>query len=154
MMTNKEKFMALVSEEPTNALEKNRARIKQRAFLRESQRIALKVLKKLDELGWSQRDLARELEVSPQQITKIVSGKENLTLETQVKLQRVLNIPILAAYYETLITDMEKRVLIIKQHLDRVAFVPEHVELHYRAGKVIKLTQPLPHITYPQLAVS
>ncbi len=64
-------------------------------MLRESQNIALKVLDKLDEIGWSQRKLAIEMGVSPQQITKIVKVQENLTLEPQIKLQNILNIPIL-----------------------------------------------------------
>lgn len=99
-MTNKEKFRSLISNEKSNAVFKNKERIKNRARLRESQDIALKVLNKLDVLGWSQRILAEKLKVTPQQVTKIVKGKENLTLETQVKLQQVLDIPILASYYE------------------------------------------------------
>jgi transcriptional regulator with XRE-family HTH domain len=99
-MSNIEKFKALVSSEKTNTIDKNRARIKNRAMLRESQNIALKVLDKLDEIGWSQRKLAIEMGVSPQQITKIVKGQENLTLETQIKLQNILNIPILASFYQ------------------------------------------------------
>lgn len=100
MKTNKEKFNALVSKEKTNTLDRNRMRIKNRARLRESQNIALKVLDKLEEPGWSQKRLAEELNVSPQRVNKIVKGKENLTLETQVELQKVLGIPILASYYE------------------------------------------------------
>lgn len=99
-MTNKEKFLALVSDEKTDTLDRNKERIKNRAMLRESQQIAIKVLIKLDELDWTQKDLAIKLEVSPQQISKIVSGKENLTIETQIKLQNILDIPILASYYE------------------------------------------------------
>lgn len=99
-MTNKKKLLDLVSNEKTDTLEKNKERIKNRAMLRESQHIAIKVLMKLDELGWSQKYLAKELGVSPQQVSKIVSGKENLTIETQVKLQDILDIPILASYYE------------------------------------------------------
>jgi transcriptional regulator with XRE-family HTH domain len=106
MVTSKEKFKALVTTEKTNTVEKNKERIKNRARLRESQKIALKVLTKLDELGWNQKMLAKELGVSPQQVSKIVSGKENLTLETQVKLQEVLDIPILATYYEKKINDI------------------------------------------------
>ena len=87
-MTNKDKFSALVSPEDSGTLERNRERIRNRAMLRESQQIALKVLLKLDDLGWSQKDLAKEMEVTPQQISKIVSGKENLTIETQIKLDR------------------------------------------------------------------
>lgn len=99
-MTNKEKFKNLIAKEKTNTVLKNKERIRNRARLRESQVIALKVLKKLYELGWSQRTLAEKLKVTPQQVSKIVRGKENLTLETQVKLQQVLDIPILASYYE------------------------------------------------------
>ena len=101
MMTNKEKFKSLVSDEKSTTVSRNKERIKNRARLRASQDIALKVLNKLEVLGWSQRKLAEALDVSPQQITKIVKGKENLTLETQVKLQQVLDIPILASYYES-----------------------------------------------------
>lgn len=100
MTTNKERFLALVSKEKTNTLERNRARIKNREMLRESQRIALKVLARLDELDWSQKDLADKMNVRPQQISKIVSGKENFTLETLIKLQNVLDIPFFASSYE------------------------------------------------------
>ncbi|RTY97390.1 helix-turn-helix domain-containing protein [Flavobacterium sp. RSP49] len=101
-MSNKEKFITLVSPETTNTVAKNRDRIKNRAMLRESQNIALKVLDKLEEIRWSQRKLAKEMGVTPQQITKIVKGQENLTLETQTKLQSILKIPILASYYENI----------------------------------------------------
>lgn len=94
-MTNKEKFMLLVSDEKTETLERISERVKNRAMLRESQKIALKVLFRLDELEWTQKTLASKLGVSPQQVNKLVSGKENLTLETIVKLQEVLEICIL-----------------------------------------------------------
>ena len=100
LMNPKQKLQTLVSKEKTETLKKNHSRIKNREMLRESQQIAIKVLMKLEELGWAQKDLAREMQVSPQQITKIVSGKENLTIETQIKLQNILKIPILASYYE------------------------------------------------------
>ena len=100
MKTNREKFTALVSDEKTNTIEKNRKLIKNRERIRESQRIAMMVLSRLDEWGWSQRRLAEELQVSPQQVTKIVKGKENLTLETIVKLQSILKIGILSSFYD------------------------------------------------------
>lgn len=99
-MTNKEKFLELVSDKETDTLKRNRARIQKRNMLRESQYIALKILNRLDELGWTQKKLAEQIGVTPQQINKIVKGKENLTLETQTKLQAVLEIPILASFYE------------------------------------------------------
>lgn len=106
MTTKKEEFKALVSKERTNTVSRNKERIKNRARLRESQQIALKVLTKLDELGWTQKKLAIEMGVAPQQITKIVRGTENLTLETQVKLQEILDIPVLATYYERIMDEL------------------------------------------------
>ena len=99
-MKNKEKFLKLVSPVKTNSVEKNKQKISNRAMVHESQKIALKVLNRLAELNWTQKRLAEAMEVSPQQISKIVSGKENLTIETQIKLQEILSIPILASYYE------------------------------------------------------
>ena len=118
-MTNKEKFLALVSREDQNTLERNRERIRNRSMLRESQQIALKVLLKLDDLGWTQKGLAKAMEVSPQQITKIVSGKENLTLETQIKLQNLLDIPVLASYYENSAEKLEQMILTFEERIHK-----------------------------------
>lgn len=100
MNTRKDKLKAIVSPNSNNSLERSKNRIRSREMLREARKIALKVLIRLDELQWTQKYLAERLEVSPQQVNKIVKGKENLTLETQVKLQNVLQIPILASFYE------------------------------------------------------
>lgn len=99
-MMNRANFLALVSPEPTQTLEKTRWRIANRVWLRASQDIALKILDQLELLNWSQKDLAEKMGVSPQYINKIVKGKENLTLETLSHLQIVLEIPLLASYYE------------------------------------------------------
>ena len=106
-MTKKQRFSALVSKEKTSTLDYIKARIQNRESLRESQQIALKILERLDELQWSQVDLAAKMNVTPQQINKIVKGKENLTLETQIKLQRILDIAILATYFEQKEEDVE-----------------------------------------------
>lgn len=100
-MTNKEKFQKLVSNQKTNIVAENKARIKNRARLRAAQDIALKVLNRLDELHWKQVDLAKQMNVTAQQVSKIVSGKGNLTLETIVKLEKILNISILQTSFES-----------------------------------------------------
>jgi transcriptional regulator with XRE-family HTH domain len=123
MTGKKEIFKALVSNEITNTVRKNKERIKNRARMRESQQIALKVLSKLEEPGWSQARLAKEMGVTPQQITKIVRGTENLTLETQVKLQEILDIPILATYYERKADEM---IAAIKFKVSEEYFVPSY----------------------------
>lgn len=96
-MTNKEKFLKLVSEEENKTLDNIKWRNANRLWLRASQEIAIKVLVRLKELGWTQAYLAEKMEVSPQQINKIVKGKENLTISTIVKLQELLNVALLAS---------------------------------------------------------
>ena len=140
MMSNKENFKALVSKEKTNTVERNRERIKNRAYFRESQGIALKVLDKLDELGWSQVRLANEMSVTPQQITKIVSGKENLTIETQIKIQNILDIPILASYYETRKNTLKDLVLKTEKKYNVYEIVSNvNTVSNYHSGKLMKL---------------
>jgi len=110
-MSNKENFLKLVSYEKTPTVESVKERMRNRDMLHESKQIALKVLVKLEEVGWSQKDLANKMGVSPQQINKIVSGKENLTLETLVKLQNLLNIPLLATYNESDVNKSEEMAI-------------------------------------------
>ena len=98
MKTRREKFLELVSKEKNNTSIKNKERIAKRAMLREFRNIALKVLERLDDLGWNQKQLAQAMDVSPQYVNKLVRGKENFTLATIVKLQQVLDIPILVSY--------------------------------------------------------
>ncbi|HZJ74762.1 MAG TPA: helix-turn-helix transcriptional regulator [Perlabentimonas sp.] len=138
-MTNKEKFLQLVSGEDTKTIAEVKQRIKSRAMLHESQQIAIKVLMKLDELGWSQKDLAKEMGVSPQQITKIVSGKENLTIETQIKLQHILNIPVLASYYENKMAEMGEWILTIEKRVESIAAQTLHISDNYQATKTVRL---------------
>lgn len=102
-MTNKDKFLKLVSPTESDTILKNRERIANRAMIRESQSIALKVLAKLDELNWSQAKLAKALGVTPQQVSKIVSGKENSKIGTLTKLEEVLGIVIFSTQIERLI---------------------------------------------------
>jgi len=56
--------------------------------------IALRVLNALHQGRGikSQKELAEKLQVSPQYVSKIVKGRENLSLETIVKLEKALNI--------------------------------------------------------------
>lgn len=100
MKTTKEKLLEVVSKEKNTSLENTRMRVKNREVIREAQYVAMKVLDRLEELGWSQKKLAEELKVSPQQVNKITKGSENLTLETLVKLQNALNISLLASTLE------------------------------------------------------
>jgi len=152
-MTNKEKFLQLVSEKDTKTIAEVKQRIKNRAMLRESQQIAIKVLMKLDELSLTQKDLAREMKVTPQQITKIVSGKENLTIETQIKLQNILNIPVLASYYENKMNTMEEWIVTIEKRVEKIVAQTCQISNNYQASKTIKMERQTYSQEYYQFAV-
>lgn len=64
-------------------------------WLKHSQQIAIKILKTLRERNMKQTEFAALLNVSPQQVNKIVKGKENLTLETISRIEEVLKISII-----------------------------------------------------------
>lgn len=122
METNREKFMALVTDIDVKAAEKNKWLIANRQWLRVSQDIAFDILERLDDLNWTQKDLAAKMGVSPQYVSKLVKGSENLTLETLVKLQDILDIPLLASYFKGKQTAPNPSVFAYgEEHVDYVA---------------------------------
>ncbi|MCZ8091101.1 helix-turn-helix transcriptional regulator [Flavobacterium sp.] len=133
-MNNKEKFLNLVSEEQSNTLKNLKERKNNRAMLRESQSIAFKVLMRLETLKWTQKKLAEKLEVTPQQVSKIISGKENLTLETLVKLQAVLDIPLLVTCIERAFDGiMETHKVEVTQDYD----IPENITISVKQNSPV-----------------
>lgn len=66
-----------------------------RSWLKKSVGVALRVLDVLDKNKISQSELAGKLKVSRQQVSKILKGQENLTLETIAKLESVLGIELM-----------------------------------------------------------
>jgi len=94
-----EKLKKLESDIPSTWLADAKYRRDNRHWLRKSAIIALKVLKALREQNITQKDLAEKMKVSPQQISKIVKGQENLTLETIANLEIALGIKIIDVDY-------------------------------------------------------
>lgn len=80
----------------TNWLGQAEYRIKNR-WLNYSSQIARRILAAIeDREDWNQTKLAELLQVSPQQISKIVAGRENLTLETIYKLSDTLQVDLIS----------------------------------------------------------
>lgn len=133
---SKEKLTKLISTKKVDTAKRNKERIRNREMLRESRAIALKVLNRLDELGWTKKRLADEIGVKPQQITKIVSGQENITLKTQLNLQNALNISILAnfKYKEENGLKVEVEELIKEYELQKISNSSE-VPFYHKKGK-------------------
>ena len=61
-------------------------------WLRYSGFIALTVMRRLEELKMSQKELAKKMNCSPQYVSKLLKGSENLTLDTISKLEECLDL--------------------------------------------------------------
>ena len=86
------KFLDLVSPEQPGVHEKAAWRKANKGWLKKSAMIAVKILDALLEKNMSQKDLATALGVSPQYISKVVKGQENLSLEVIDKLENALGV--------------------------------------------------------------
>jgi len=64
-------------------------------WLRKSQSIALSILEEIKSKGISQKSLAEHIGVSPQQVNKWVSGKENFTLDSVSKIELALGVELI-----------------------------------------------------------
>lgn len=94
-MTNKDKFLSLVSKEETKTVARAKARLAKKSYSKLSNLIAFEILEQLDELSWSQKKLAEKMDASPQQVNKWVKGNENFTIATLVRLGEVLGIELI-----------------------------------------------------------
>lgn len=95
MKTNLEKLNSIVEKDAKETREWIGKRNKGRKARRASQKIALHIRKRLEELRWRQKDLAEKMQVKPQQVNKWVSGKENFRLDTIMRLSEVLNVELI-----------------------------------------------------------
>lgn len=91
----KEKLSTLASNQPSEWKGKAQYRRENREWLKKSAAIAVRVLDALKAQNLSQKELAERMGISPQQISKIVKGQENLTLETISNLEIALSIQII-----------------------------------------------------------
>jgi transcriptional regulator with XRE-family HTH domain len=95
MNSPKEKLTQLSSGNQSNWLKNAEYRIKNK-WLSYSSQIARRILAAIeDREDLNQAKLADLLNVSPQQISKIVKGKENLTLETIYNLSQALQVELI-----------------------------------------------------------
>lgn len=90
MANNIDKLKELAAGNVSSWREKALWRKENKAWLDRSAKIAIRILSLLEEKGLTQKELASQMDVSPQYVNKIVKGKENLSLETISKLEEVL----------------------------------------------------------------
>lgn len=88
------KLEAFSSTTPSNWKEEAERRQVDKEWLRYSQNIAIKMLDKMDKLGLTQKMLAERMGCSQQYVSKVLRGRENLSLETLCKIENALNLQI------------------------------------------------------------
>ncbi|MCS2532072.1 MULTISPECIES: helix-turn-helix domain-containing protein [Bacteroidales] len=67
------------------------------AWMYYSQAIAATMSNRMEELGMTQRALAEKMNCTQQYVSKVLKGRENLSLETLCKIENALGIKILQA---------------------------------------------------------
>lgn len=75
--------------------EEHRRQAKAEGWLQYSRRIAIKVALAMKQQNLSRQDVAELMGCSPQYVSRLLKGEENLSLETICKLEEALNISIL-----------------------------------------------------------
>lgn len=97
-MTKAEKLKWLEqhqSDTPSHWREQAEWERENRAWIRHSQFIAVIMLSRMDELHLTQTSLAERMGCSQQYVSRILKGKENLSLETISKIENALQMPII-----------------------------------------------------------
>lgn len=92
------KLNALAEPASAKAVNDAKWRRENKDWLAKSFDIAIGVLAAMKAKGWNQKKLAEEMDVSEQQVSKIVKGKENFTLQTITKLERVLDVKLVQTF--------------------------------------------------------
>lgn len=87
------------SPTPSKWRENAEWRVKNRAWLRYSQCIAMMMLDKMEELHMSQKQLSELMGCSQQYVSKVLKGQENLSLETISKIEICLNLQIMPTHH-------------------------------------------------------
>jgi len=89
----------LSSNEESEWLKVTDYRERNSAWLQISAEIAQHILEILEIRNWSRAELGRQLDVSPQQVSKIISGQANLRLSTIAKIQKVLGVKLITTRF-------------------------------------------------------
>lgn len=109
-----DKFEKLVSDKPSNFLSKLAYYKANKKWIDQSSKVAINVLEALRTKGLSQKDLAKKMNVSAQQVNKIIKGKQNLTFETVAKLEDALEISLMEIIDFKKVTEIEISAIQIK----------------------------------------
>ena len=87
------------SETPSRFTENAQWRKENASWLKWSRQVALAIIYYMQENGLKRADLAKKLEVSPQYVSKLLSGTENLSFKSIANIEEKLGISCLEAAF-------------------------------------------------------
>ena len=99
METTVKKLRQHTSPIPSHWRNEAEYRSENKSWLRYSQHIALLMQDKMDKMNLTQKELAVQMSVSQQYVSKMLKGHENFSLETLAKIEDILHINILVSEY-------------------------------------------------------
>lgn len=102
----KNKLKSRISNKKSSWLKQAEFYEKNKEWLDKSALIAMNILRHLRANKITQKDLAESLNVSPQYVNKIVKGKENLSLETITKIERLLDLKLVEVHKYEEVTEL------------------------------------------------
>ncbi len=85
------------SEEPSRFVENAQWRRENRIWLEWSRNVALRLIEYMESNGLSQKDLAERLNVSPQYVSRLLSGTVNLSFKSLAGLEDKLGLKMMKA---------------------------------------------------------
>lgn len=91
-----ERLRKFESPTPSRWREEAEWRRTNQAWLRRSQAVAIKILDRMEEMHWTQQQVAAMLGCSQQYVSRIVKGSENLSLEMLSKIEDLLGLKVFA----------------------------------------------------------
>lgn len=94
MSTKNQNLNKFVSKTATQWKERAEKDRKNRRKISRAQEFALSLMDYMDDQGIKQKELARLMDVTPQQVNKILRAKSNLTFETIDKIEEALGVTI------------------------------------------------------------
>ena len=89
-----ERLRKYESPTPSRWREEAEWRRANKAWLRRSQMLAMKILDRMDEMKWTQQKVADLLSCSQQYVSRIVKGSENLSLEMLSRIEDELGVEV------------------------------------------------------------
>ena len=80
-------------KDKTKVIDRIRARTKPEnvQFIQKNLEISHQIAVRLEEKGWSQKELARQLGKQESEVSKILSGRHNITLNTITKIEAIFD---------------------------------------------------------------